>query len=227
VISVATPCASADDGKRSLHLELLESNDNFIEQIIRKNSGIILCAWPEQAVYSFDNAGDAMRAAVQTQTVVDGFNLINKSAAPVCARISLHTGKGFKAVAIAMLCSENTNGAEILITGETLAALQDRDRYHSIFKKSVTFSAARDCSFHLHKIVWSPTEKPIAITAVPFAEEKSIFFGSLVLVKALIVAIPIMIMISLVAKSSETVMFFSKPERGIHLHLNHFSEHDK
>ncbi|HEX9007314.1 MAG TPA: hypothetical protein VF889_08460, partial [Bacteroidota bacterium] len=170
VVSLTEVAAIADHEAETTCRALFAYKD-LIGRIVGENNGNVLHAAAGCITACFVSAQDALRAAVRIQAVMDECNLHNIHSGPVLARIGLHTvqeGKDWQedpaksAVTVAEYCESLAHGGEIVLTGETMNGLHDRDGISSLFMKTVTLRESPPHLFTLYQAVWNPTEVEVA-----------------------------------------------------------------
>ncbi|CAH2029848.1 hypothetical protein [Trichlorobacter ammonificans] len=214
---------------------LLEPYDDLVAPISGTYGGAELDCRAGRTVSCFKHARDAVQAAVELQTAVDEMNLSGDAAVPVLARIALHTGQGFvdpfeqqwEGVAGALRCTSLARGGEVVLTDVTLESLEERDGLYCLDSGTVTAGHPEERTYTVHRMLWNPGEREVALTATPRVDGENTGSTLPVLGRSMMIALPLVAMLYLVFSLAENGRLFSEEgrQRTIHQRVDQAADH--
>ena len=162
-VNKLAPRAESEGVMRSL------SQGDFLLQAIKKNNGIFTGSSDAGCSSYFENALDAVRAAVQIQKDMDTLNMSNEFKFPILMRIGLHSGEcqikgqsqGLNIYAVVVDMASQfvsvTDGGGILMSEDTYRGLSAQSEIYCRFVKQVTFKGKQE-SCNAYQAFWNPQE---------------------------------------------------------------------
>lgn len=144
---------------------LVKSQNDILLPAIKENNGIFVKSIGDGSLSYFENALDAVRAAVRIQKDMDALNMSKKFKFPVLMRIGMHSGKCVveekdiygDVVNTASRFESAADAGGILISEDTYNALSDKSEIYCRFVKQVTLKGKKD-AFNAYKAFWNPQE---------------------------------------------------------------------
>lgn len=179
---------------------LIKEHNSLVFPAIQQHHGVFIKSIGDGTLSYFDNAQDAVRAAVLIQQGMDQLNMAQKFKIPVLMRIGLHSGKCIvekhdifgDAVNTASRFESSANPGEIFMSEDTYNALSDKGETYCRFVKQVALKGKKE-PYNAYKAFWDPQEIESDKTqaAAPDAKPTS------KLKLALIVLIPLLLVLIL------------------------------
>ncbi len=144
---------------------LIKDQNQIVLPAIKENNGVFIKSIGDGTLSYFENAQDAVRAAVRIQQGMDGLNMSKKYKTPVLMRIGMHTGKCIiekndiagDVVNTASRFESSATAGEIYISEETYNSLSDKSENYCRFIKQITLKGKKD-AFNAYKVFWNPKE---------------------------------------------------------------------
>lgn len=144
---------------------LIKSQSDILLPAIKENNGVFIKSIGDGSLSYFENALDALRAAVRIQKDMDALNMSKKFKFPVLMRIGMHSGKCVveehdiygDVVNTASRFESSADGGGILISEDTYNALSDKSEIYCCFDKQVTLKGKKE-PFNAYKAFWNPRE---------------------------------------------------------------------
>jgi class 3 adenylate cyclase len=144
---------------------MIKKCNDILLPVIEKNSGILVKTMGDGTLSYFDNASDAVRAAVKIQSSIDYYNLTKKSSTAILVRIGLNTGTGIvekndifgDVVNVASRFESLAGPGEIYISENTYNALDDKNEFYCKLLKTTTLKEKRGY-FKVYKVFWNEEE---------------------------------------------------------------------
>jgi class 3 adenylate cyclase len=144
---------------------LIKSQNDILLPAIKENNGVFIKSIGDGSLSYFENALDAMRAAVRIQKDMDTLNMSKKFKFPVLMRIGMHSGKCVveekdiygDVVNTASRFESAADGGGILISEDTYNALSDKAEIYCRFVKQVTLKGKKE-PYNAYKAFWNPQE---------------------------------------------------------------------
>jgi serine/threonine protein kinase len=144
---------------------LIKDQNDIVLPAIRDNKGVFVKSIGDGTLSYFENALDALRAAVSIQKGMDELNMSKKFKAPVLMRIGMHTGRCVveandifgDVVNTASRFESSADPGGILMSEDTYNALPDKSEIYCRFVKQVTLKGKKD-TFNAYKAFWNPKE---------------------------------------------------------------------
>lgn len=144
---------------------MIKSESDILLPAIKENHGIFIKSIGDGSLSYFENALDALRAAVRIQKDMDALNMSKKFKFPILMRIGMHSGKCVveekdiygDVVNTASRFESAADGGGILMSEDTYNALSDKSEIYCRFVKQVTLKGKRD-AFNAYKAFWNPQE---------------------------------------------------------------------
>ncbi len=182
---------------------LIKEHNDIVMPAIQQNSGVFIKSIGDGTLSTFENALDAVRAAVRIQRGMDELNMAQKFKIPVLMRIGLHSGMCIvekndifgDAVNTASRFESSATPGDIFMSEDTYNALSDKSEIYCRFVKQITLKGKKE-PYNAYKAFWNPQEIERdriegAAPAVPAAKPTS----KLKLI--LIVLIPLLLVLAL------------------------------
>lgn len=152
------------EGDLAARAMLKQHNDTLVP-IIERNKGKLVKTMGDGTMSYFENAQDAVRAAVQFQRSMDELNMQKRFRVPILVRIGLNTGKGIvekndiygDVVNVASRFESTANPGEICISENTYDALTDKSEIYCRFVKTATLKGKKE-PFKVYKVFWDSEE---------------------------------------------------------------------
>lgn len=145
--------------------QVIERHNDILRPAIKECNGTLVKSIGDGTLSHFENALDALRAAVRIQKGIDGLNQTGKFPMPVLMRIGLHTGKCIiekndifgDVVNTASRFESSANSGEILFSEDTYNALADKAEIYCRFDRKVTLKGKAE-PFSAYVAFWNPEE---------------------------------------------------------------------
>lgn len=144
---------------------LIKQQNDFLLPAIKENNGVFVKSIGDGTLSYFENALDAVRAAVRIQKGMDALNMSKKFKSPVFMRIGMHTGKCI--VEKSDIAGDVVNTAsrfesaaapgDIYLSEDTYNALSDKNEIYCRFVKQVSLKGKKD-AYNAYKAFWNPRE---------------------------------------------------------------------
>ncbi|MDO8311645.1 MAG: protein kinase [Sideroxyarcus sp.] len=144
---------------------LIKHETDIIKPAVLDNKGTFVKSIGDGTLSHFENALDALRAAVRIQKGMDELNMSKKFKAPVLMRIGMHTGRCVveandifgDVVNTASRFESSADPGGILMSEDTYNALSDKSEIYCRFVKQVTLKGKKE-PFNAYKVFWNPQE---------------------------------------------------------------------
>lgn len=144
---------------------IIKSQNEILLPAVKENNGVFIKSIGDGSLSYFENALDAVRAAVRIQKEMDVLNMSKKFKFPVLMRIGMHSGKCVveendiygDVVNTASRFESSADGGGILLSEDTYNALSDKSEIYCRFVKQVTLKGKKD-TFNAYKAFWNPRE---------------------------------------------------------------------
>lgn len=144
---------------------LIKHENDIIKPAIKDNNGIFVKSIGDGTLSYFENALDAVRAAVRIQQGMDALNMSKIFRFPVLMRIGLHSGKcvveendiAGDVVNTASRFETAADAGGILMSEDTYNALPEISDIRCRFVKQVTLKGKKE-TFDAYKAFWNPRE---------------------------------------------------------------------
>jgi len=144
---------------------MIKSESDILLPAIKENNGIFIKSIGDGSLSYFENALDALRAAVRIQKDMDALNMSKKFKFPILMRIGMHSGKCVveekdiygDVVNTASRFESAADGGGILMSEDTYNALSDKSEIYCRFVKQVSLKGKKD-AFNAYKAFWNPQE---------------------------------------------------------------------
>lgn len=144
---------------------LIKHQNDIVVPAIKDNHGIFVKSIGDGTLSYFENALDAVRAAVHIQQGMDALNMSKVFRFPVFMRIGMHSGKcvieehdiAGDVVNTASRFESAADGGGILMSEDTYNALSDKSEIYCRFVKQVTLKGKKE-PYNAYKAFWNPRE---------------------------------------------------------------------
>ncbi|HEY0664588.1 MAG TPA: protein kinase [Gallionella sp.] len=144
---------------------LIKAQSDILLPAIKENNGVYVKSIGDGSLSYFENALDAVRAAVRIQKEMDALNMSKKFKFPVLMRIGMHSGKCVveandiygDVVNTASRFESSADPGGILMSEDTYNALSDKAEIYSRFVKQVTLKGKQE-PYNAYKAFWNPQE---------------------------------------------------------------------
>lgn len=144
---------------------VVKHQSDIILPAIKENNGIFVKSIGDGTLSYFENALDAVRAAVRIQKGMDALNMSKVFKFPVFMRIGMHSGKcvveendiAGDVVNTASRFESAADTGGILLSEDTYNALSDKSEIYCRFVKQVTLKGKKE-PFNAYKAFWNPQE---------------------------------------------------------------------
>lgn len=144
---------------------LVKHYQDIIIPAIREHHGVFVKSIGDGTLSYFDNAQDALRAAVRLQRGIDAYILEHKPKTPILARAGMHTGRCIveksdifgDVVNTASRFEGAADPGGIAMSEDTLNALADRNETYIKYVKTATLKGKAE-PFKVYKAFWNPDE---------------------------------------------------------------------
>jgi len=144
---------------------LIKEHNDIVMPAIQQNNGVFIKSIGDGTLSTFENALDAVRAAVRIQRGMDELNMAQKFKIPVLMRIGLHSGMCIvekndifgDAVNTASRFESSATPGDIFMSEDTYNALSDKSEIYCRFVKQVTLKGKKE-PYNAYKAFWNPQE---------------------------------------------------------------------
>ena len=144
---------------------LIKSQSDILLPAISENNGVYVKSIGDGSLSYFENALDAVRAAVRIQKDMDALNMSKKFKFPVLMRVGMHSGKCVveekdiygDVVNTASRFESSADPGGILMSEDTYNALSDKSEIYCRFVKQVTLKGKQE-PYNAYKAFWNPQE---------------------------------------------------------------------
>lgn len=144
---------------------LIKEHNDIVMPAIQQNNGVFIKSIGDGTLSTFENALDAVRAAVRIQRGMDELNMAQKFKIPVLMRIGLHSGMCIvekndifgDAVNTASRFESSATPGDIFMSEDTYNALSDKSEIYCRFAKQVTLKGKKE-PYNAYKAFWNPQE---------------------------------------------------------------------
>jgi len=161
---------------------LIKSQGDIVRSAIKENKGVFIKSIGDGSLSYFENALDAVRAAVAIQKEMDALNMSKKFDFPVVMRIGMHSGKCVveekdiygDIVNTASRFESSADPGGILMSEDTYNAMSDKSEIYCRFVKQVALKGKTE-PYNAYKAFWNPEEIELDIhgkDALPRQEYK-------------------------------------------------------
>jgi adenylate cyclase len=188
---------------------LIKQHNEIVFPAIEQHKGVFIKSIGDGTLSYFENAQDAVRAAVRIQKGMDALNMSGKFKIPVLMRIGMHTGKCIveendifgDTVNTASRFESSANPGEIYLSEDTYNALADKGEVYCRFVREITLKGKKE-PFSAYKAFWNPIEieKDMKEPAVAVADTAKDSGGGKKLALWLFTALAIVLLLTLGAK---------------------------
>lgn len=145
--------------------QVIQRHNDILMPAVKECNGTLVKSIGDGTLSHFENAIDALRAAVRIQQGIDAVNHSGKFPMPVLMRIGLHTGKCIiekndifgDVVNTASRFESSANPGEILFSEDTYNALADKAEIYCRFDRKVSLKGKAE-PFSAYKAFWNPEE---------------------------------------------------------------------
>ena len=144
---------------------LIKYQNDILLPAIKDNNGVFIKSIGDGTLSYFEQAQDAVRAAVRIQKGMDELNLSKKFKTTVLMRIGMHTGKCIveqndiagDVVNTASRFESAATPGDIYLSEDTYNALTDKSEIYCRFVKQVSLKGKKD-AYNAYKAFWNPKE---------------------------------------------------------------------
>lgn len=144
---------------------LIKHQNDILMPAIKDNNGIFIKSIGDGTLSYFENAQDAVRAAVRIQKGMDELNMSKTFRTPVLMRIGMHTGKCIvekddiagDVVNTASRFESSATPGDIYMSEDTYNAMSDKGEIYCRFVKQVTLKGKKE-PYNAYKAFWNPKE---------------------------------------------------------------------
>lgn len=144
---------------------LVKRQNDILMPAIKENKGIFIKSIGDGTLSYFENAQDAVRAAVRIQKGMDELNMSKTFRTPVLMRIGMHTGKCIvekddiagDVVNTASRFESSATAGDIFMSEDTYNAMSDKSEIYCRFVKQVTLKGKKE-PYNAYKAFWNPKE---------------------------------------------------------------------
>ncbi|HEX8961995.1 MAG TPA: adenylate/guanylate cyclase domain-containing protein [Rhodocyclaceae bacterium] len=145
--------------------QVIQHHNDILLPAVKENRGTFVKSIGDGTLSHFENALDALRAAVRIQQGIDELNRTGTFPMPVLMRIGMHTGKCIlekndifgDVVNTASRFESSANAGEIYLSEETYNALSDKSEIYCRFEREVTLKGKAE-PYQAYKAFWSAEE---------------------------------------------------------------------
>lgn len=207
--------------------KLLKEHNKLIVQIIDQQRGVFVKSIGDGTLSYFDDAQDAVRAAILIQQKVDQLNMTQKFKIPVLMRIGLHSGTCIvdkhdifgDTVNTAARFESSANPGEICMSEDTYNALSDQSEFYCRFIKQITLKGKKE-PYNAYKAFWNPREVETDKTQMTDSNDQAGAKPTSKLKLALFVLIPLAIVLLLTLRDRMGEIGFGYETRSISHSIN-------
>lgn len=183
---------------------LMKEHNELVIPTIQQHNGVFVKSIGDGTLSYFDDALDAVRAAVMIQQGMDQLNMSQKFKTPILMRIGLHSGQCIvekhdifgDVVNTASRFESSANPGEIFMSEDTYNALSDKSEIYCRFVKQVTLKGKKE-HYNAYKAFWNPREIEIDKTQAAAAGTAVDAKPTSKLKLALIILIPMLLVLLL------------------------------
>lgn len=144
---------------------LVKRQNDILLPAIKDNNGIFIKSIGDGTLSYFENAQDAVRAAVRIQKGMDELNISKIFRTPVLMRIGMHTGKCIvekddiagDVVNTASRFESSATPGDIFMSEDTYNAMSDKGEIYCRFVKQVTLKGKKE-PYNAYKAFWNQKE---------------------------------------------------------------------
>ncbi len=192
------------EGSGVANLKSIKEHHNRVMSAVRRHDGVFVKTIGGDTVSCFDEAQNAVRAAVSIQQDMDRLNMAQKSEMPVLVGIGLHSGECIvkendisgDAVDKAAWLKSFANPGEIRISEDTYNALSDKNEIYCRLVAKVTPHGKKE-PCNAYRVFWNPQEIESAQTQTVGKNHASSAKPASKLKLALIVLMPVLLVLAL------------------------------
>jgi class 3 adenylate cyclase len=186
---------------------LIKQHNDIVLPAIKDNNGVFVKSIGDGTLSYFENALDAVRAAVRIQKGMDALNMSGKFKIPVLMRVGMHTGKCIveksdifgDTVNTASRFESSANPGEIYLSEDTYNALTDRGEVYCRFVRQITLKGKKE-PFNAYKAFWNPLEIEKDMTAPAPAQAAAPVGGGRRLALWLVAAVAVVVLLTIGAR---------------------------
>lgn len=148
-----------------VHRSVISRHNEVLFPAIKENHGTLVKSIGDGTLSYFENALDAVRAAVRIQKGIDDLNRSGKFPMPVLLRVGMHTGKCIQekndifgdTVNTASRFESSAGASEIYLSEDTYNALSDRAEIYIRYEREVTLKGKAEPA-KAYKAFWNAEE---------------------------------------------------------------------
>lgn len=148
-----------------VHRSVISRHNEVLFPAVKENSGTLVKSIGDGTLSHFQNALDAVRAAVRIQKGIDDLNRSGKFPMPVLLRVGMHTGKCIlekndifgDTVNTASRFESAAGASEIYLSEDTYNALSDKSEIYIRYEREVTLKGKAEPA-KAYKAFWNPEE---------------------------------------------------------------------
>lgn len=195
---------AADAEGDVVSLNLIKEHHSLVMSAVRQHDGVFVKTIGDDTVSCFDEAQNAVRAAVSIQQDMDRLNMARKSEMLVLVGIGLHSGECIvkkndifgDAVNKAAWFKFSASPGEIKMSEDTYNALSDKNETYCRLVEQVTPQGKKE-PCNAYRVLWNPQEIESAQTQTTGRNHASSAKPASKLKLALIVLIPVLLVLAL------------------------------
>jgi class 3 adenylate cyclase len=144
---------------------LIKKHNDIVFPLIDLNRGTLVKTMGDGTLSYFENASDALGAAVSIQKEISKFNASGQSQVPIQLRIGMHTGTGIvekndifgDVVNVASRFESIAAAEQIFVSESTIEALDNKDSFLYRHVQTTKLKGKTE-SFHIYKVYWNELE---------------------------------------------------------------------
>lgn len=145
---------------------LMKEHNELVIPAIQQHNGVFVKSIGDGTLSYFDDALDAVRAAVMIQQGMDQLNMSQKFKTPILMRIGLHSGQCIvekhdifgDAVNTASRFESSANPGEVFMSEDTYNALSDKSEIYCRFIMKSELLRDMKGSYNVYKVFSNPRE---------------------------------------------------------------------
>jgi len=181
---------------------LIKEHSDIVTSAIRDQHGVFVKSIGDGTLSYFENAQDALHAAVGIQRGIDALNLSKKFKSLALVRIGIHTGPCLlengdlfgDTINTASRFESSANAGEILLSLDTYNALSDQGEIYCRFDRTITLKGKKN-AHDAYRAFWNPEEierDKTGVAAAATAREPDSRFKLPMLIGAVLVIVLIL-----------------------------------
>jgi class 3 adenylate cyclase len=144
---------------------LIKKHNDILLPVIRDNNGVLVKTMGDGTLSYFDQADDAVRAAVRIQADIETFNHLHPGKTSIQVRIGLNTGTSIvekddifgDGVNVASRFQSIALPGEVYISENTYKSLGDKDSFYCKLIQETKLKGMKGI-FKVYKVFWDPAE---------------------------------------------------------------------